>query len=195
MFFIFLAGALLFSSVIYPLSAKEVEKGPDSSIPVISSIIDTLQYTLKDTLKYKTISSLESIKDTAGNSQPTGVNKKSARDPLPQSLNASDIGDSSATIGRDLVFPIPGNADPYAGRIFLTDNEIISKLAGYHRVLGIFKIAGGAFGVLGGVALLDKADYTAFAISMMSLGGISISLGIWEMKFGAQFLQKSLPRK
>jgi hypothetical protein len=49
---------------------------------------------------------------------------------------------------------------------------------------GIFGVVGGLAGICAGVVALDKVDSTPLAISFLALGGISIGLGIWEMRLG-----------
>jgi hypothetical protein len=67
--------------------------------------------------------------------------------------------------------------------------EMFRTLGGFHKLMGIYGAVTGALGILAGVVLLDKPDDAAFAMSFITLGGISIGFGLWEINVGGKLLK------
>ena len=67
--------------------------------------------------------------------------------------------------------------------------EMFLTLGGFHKLMGIYGAVTGALGILAGVVLLDKPDDAAFAMSFITLGGISIGFGLWEINVGGKLLK------
>jgi hypothetical protein len=67
---------------------------------------------------------------------------------------------------------------------------IVGQFGEFHRLKGIYGLIAGTLGIFAGVVLLDKADSVPLAIASMSLGGVSIGLGLWEIKLGSSLLKK-----
>jgi hypothetical protein len=61
--------------------------------------------------------------------------------------------------------------------------------------MGIYGAVTGALGILAGVVLLDKPDDAAFAMSFITLGGISIGFGLWEINVGGKLLKYGTKEK
>jgi len=64
--------------------------------------------------------------------------------------------------------------------------ELFKALGGYHRLMGIYGVIGGALTILAGAILLDRTDAEPFAMSFLVVGGISVGLGLWEIKIGGK---------
>jgi hypothetical protein len=68
------------------------------------------------------------------------------------------------------------------------NKDLFRTLGGYHRLMGMYEMIGGVLTIIAGAMLLDKKDATTFAMSFFALGGVSIGLGLWEIKVGAKLL-------
>jgi hypothetical protein len=109
--------------------------------------------------------------------------------------NLSTTIDSSATksiekenLSANLKIPQNPQADSSIVPTVSISKQMFARLGELHRLRGIYGVVTGTLGILAGVILLDKADSAPFAMSFISLGGISISLGIWEIKIGRSLL-------
>jgi hypothetical protein len=71
-----------------------------------------------------------------------------------------------------------------------THKALLGQFGEFHRLKGIYGLLVGTFGILAGVVLLDKADSVPLAVTSMSLGGVSIGLGLWEIKLGSSLMGK-----
>jgi len=77
----------------------------------------------------------------------------------------------------------------------LANKEMFHRLGDYHRIMGIYGVIGGALTILAGAILLDKEDSTPFAMSFLVVGGISVGLGLWEIKLGAKLSEYKVGSK
>ena len=77
----------------------------------------------------------------------------------------------------------------------LKTKEMFHTLGSYHKLAGIYGAVTGALGILAGVILVDKPDDASFAIAFMTLGGISIGFGLWEINVGGKLLNYSAAGK
>ena len=67
-------------------------------------------------------------------------------------------------------------------------NLLLGKLGDFHKIMGMYTTVTGVVAILGGVLLLDRNGGMPFAISFLTLGGIAVGVGIWEINIGAQLL-------
>jgi hypothetical protein len=68
------------------------------------------------------------------------------------------------------------------------DAKSLKTLGRYHRLMGAYDVIGGALTILAGTVLLDKKGASPYAMCCIALGGISIGLGLWEIKVGGKLL-------
>ncbi|HUI90859.1 MAG TPA: hypothetical protein VLX68_01305 [Chitinivibrionales bacterium] len=47
--------------------------------------------------------------------------------------------------------------------------------------MGIYNISAGVLAVIAGAAILEKQDILPFSLSLVTLGGITVGIGIWEI--------------
>jgi hypothetical protein len=57
-------------------------------------------------------------------------------------------------------------------------------LGSYYRASGIYNIAAGMLAVLAGAAILNKEDILPFSLSLITLGGITVGIGVWDVSIG-----------
>ena len=109
----------------------------------------------------------------------------SAENTLPKIVDSSAIEGTKKEIFSPGLSLLNKNApdSSLAGQQAST-KELFVRLGEFHRLQGIYSLLVGTFGIIAGVVLLDKSDSVPFAITCMSLGGVSIGLGIWEIKIG-----------
>ena len=62
----------------------------------------------------------------------------------------------------------------------------LEKLGDFHKIMGMYTTVTGVVAILGGVLLLDRNGGMPFAISFLTLGGVALGVGIWEIKIGAE---------
>jgi hypothetical protein len=63
-------------------------------------------------------------------------------------------------------------------------NAMFKTLASYHRTMGIYNIAAGVLAILAGAAILNKEDILPFSLSLITLGGITVGIGVWDVSIG-----------
>lgn len=62
--------------------------------------------------------------------------------------------------------------------------EMFRKLGNFHKAMGIYNISAGILAVIAGAAILDKQDILPFSLSLITLGGITVGIGMWEITIG-----------
>ncbi|HMD69262.1 MAG TPA: hypothetical protein VKF42_10325 [Chitinivibrionales bacterium] len=62
--------------------------------------------------------------------------------------------------------------------------EMFRNLGRLHKGMGIFTVAAGAIAVIAGASILEKQDILPFSLSLITIGGIAMGLGAWEIKVG-----------
>ena len=63
--------------------------------------------------------------------------------------------------------------------------EMFRKLGNFHKAMGIYNISAGILAAIAGAAILDKADILPFSLSLITLGGITVGIGVWEITIGS----------
>jgi hypothetical protein len=174
----------LFFSVISTYASQ-----PDT---LKSKIISSgLQLNAKGVL-IQTNSSDEYFMDSGSNALPPTVPLKTqAMDSSDKSRDStSNVIDTKKT-GFLKQNPLAGMSSPE----LLKTKEMFKTLGGYHKLMGIYGMVTGVLGIVAGVVLLDRADDTPFAVSFITLGGISIGLGMWEIDVGGKLTYYSAAAK
>ncbi len=62
--------------------------------------------------------------------------------------------------------------------------ELFGELGVFHRAMGIYAAAAGALAVIVGSAVLDRQDILPYSLSLITFGGITAGIGIWEIRVG-----------
>jgi hypothetical protein len=57
-------------------------------------------------------------------------------------------------------------------------------MGNFHKAMGIYNISAGVLAVIAGAAILEKQDILPFSLSLITLGGITVGIGIWEITIG-----------
>ena len=120
---------------------------------------------------------------------------------LPASVVKPPITDTNRSFREPTFAPpvnaksnsiIQGNADinypVFNGSEALKTKEIFAGLGKYHKFMGAYGVLCGALGIIAGAMLIDKADDAPFAMSFITIGGISIGFGLWEINVGGKLL-------
>lgn len=141
-----------------------------------------LQLNAKSVL-LQTYSSDEYVVDTATTALPSA---NPAKSPAWDTTNKSPGSSLNSTQTKPLNQNFPHEM---SSQDLLKTKEIFRTLGSYHKLMGIYGTVTGALGILAGVILLDKSDDTAFAISFITLGGITIGFGLWEINIGGKLLK------
>jgi hypothetical protein len=63
--------------------------------------------------------------------------------------------------------------------------EMFRKLGNFHKAMGIYNISAGILAAIAGAAILNKADILPFSLSLITLGGITVGIGVWEISIGS----------
>jgi hypothetical protein len=63
--------------------------------------------------------------------------------------------------------------------------EMFRKLGNFHKAMGIYNVSAGILAAIAGAAILDKADILPFSLSLITLGGITVGIGVWEITIGS----------
>jgi hypothetical protein len=79
--------------------------------------------------------------------------------------------------------------DSFCAAQLLTAKAQLIQLGNFHRMSGISGMLTGAFCIFAGVVMLDKTQLVPLAITSMSLGGVFVGLGMWEIKIGFSLIQ------
>lgn len=109
-----------------------------------------------------------------------------AEDSLPRIIDSSAIeGTQKGILSPNLTSLSKNASDSSKTRLQTPTMELFVQLGELHRLKGIYSLLAGTFGILAGVVLLDRSDSVPLAIGCMSLGGVSIGLGLWEIKIGS----------
>jgi hypothetical protein len=88
----------------------------------------------------------------------------------PSKSTTDSLGLFKASCSRD---SLPQNA-----------REMFRSLGNFHKAMGIYNISAGILAVIAGAAILDKQDILPFSLSLITLGGITVGIGIWEITIG-----------
>ena len=103
--------------------------------------------------------------------------------------------DSSFVAAQKDSEPLPhpainlGKTDTSVTPLQARSQDIFLHLGEFHRLEGAYTLAAGFFGILAGAILLDKSDNIGIGMACISLGGISVGFGMWEIKFGQTLLK------
>jgi hypothetical protein len=109
---------------------------------------------------------------------------------LPRMIDSSSCDTAQKKALSDRSISLPDNASDSSGIALQSSGKALSvQLGEFHRFKGIYGLLAGTLGICAGVILLDKTDSVPLAISSMTLGGISIGIGLWEIKLGSAFLK------
>jgi hypothetical protein len=124
------------------------------------------------------------------------VQQSTESDTLAASLSAPD-SPSAAITGQQSVAAI-ATADMQPVHLALPDSAVakvlaqhallLGKLGDFHKIMGMYTTVTGVVALFGGVLLLDRKDGMPFAVSFLTIGGIAVGVGMWEIKIGAQLL-------
>jgi hypothetical protein len=66
----------------------------------------------------------------------------------------------------------------------LDTRALVARLGYYHRAFGAYTLVLGILAIGTGVAFLDKKEVSPFSVSCITLGGITVGIGIWEISMG-----------
>lgn len=77
-------------------------------------------------------------------------------------------------------------AAPCRDSVAAITKELFSSMGKYHTAMGIYNIAAGVLAVVAGAAILEKEDILPFSLSLVTLGGITVGIGIWEIHLGSK---------
>jgi hypothetical protein len=75
---------------------------------------------------------------------------------------------------------------PVADTLHQNAREMFRTLGNFHRAMGIYTVSAGILAVIAGAAILDKADILPFSLSLITLGGITAGIGVWEISIGSK---------
>jgi hypothetical protein len=103
---------------------------------------------------------------------------------LPPSTEHAITDSAAAAPAIDLSTVSP--AEPLITRCELRCKEASSELASFHRLKGIYGTVSGIVAILSGIILLDDAAKSGFGMALITLGGINVGLGLWEIKLGGR---------
>jgi hypothetical protein len=78
---------------------------------------------------------------------------------------------------------------PSADTMHLNAKEMFRKLGNFHKTMGIYNISAGILAVIAGAAILDKQDILPFSLSLITLGGITVGIGVWEITIGRTLIR------
>ena len=116
---------------------------------------------------------------------------------VPDTLSGALEADSAAIIQKQSVAKT-ASADMQPVSLALPDSavakvlaqhaQLLGKLGDFHKIMGMYTTVTGVVALFGGVLLLDRKDGMPFAVSFLTIGGIAVGVGMWEIKIGAQLL-------
>jgi hypothetical protein len=75
------------------------------------------------------------------------------------------------------------------------NKDLFKTIGEYHKLTGIYQVIEGAMIILAGAILINKEDYSTFAMSFIAVGGINIGLGLWEIKISSGLINNSCTLK
>jgi hypothetical protein len=104
-----------------------------------------------------------------------------ASGPVSTTASAAPVKDSLAR-GKDLT-----KTSVAKDTLQVNTTELFRNLGTFHKAMGIYMVAAGALAVIAGGAVLDKQDILPFSLSLITLGGITGGIGIWEISVGRTF--------
>jgi hypothetical protein len=105
------------------------------------------------------------------------VEKLTNNKPVPSTT--ATITDSQTVGSATLFAPV---TPPDSTRL---NPKIFRELGNFHKAAGIYNIVAGALAVVAGAAILQKEDILAFSLSLVTLGGITVGIGVWEISIGS----------
>jgi hypothetical protein len=110
------------------------------------------------------------------NAKPAGtpLQRPLGSQPLPGTVYLQPVP-SSSVLAKNL---IPSDTFQASTR------EIFRTLASFHKAMGIYSVVAGALAVIAGASILDKQDILPFSLSLITLGGVTGGIGIWEISIG-----------
>ena len=71
-----------------------------------------------------------------------------------------------------------------ADTLQVNTREMFRNLGTFHKAMGIYTVAAGALAVIVGAAVLDRQDILPYSLSLITLGGITCGIGVWEITIG-----------
>jgi hypothetical protein len=71
-----------------------------------------------------------------------------------------------------------------ADTLQVNTREMFRNLGTFHKAMGIYTVAVGALAVIVGAAVLDRQDILPYSLSLITLGGITGGIGVWEITIG-----------
>jgi hypothetical protein len=71
-----------------------------------------------------------------------------------------------------------------ADTLQVNTREMFRNLGTFHKAMGIYTVAAGALAVVVGAAILDRQDILPYSLSLITLGGITAGIGVWEIAIG-----------
>jgi hypothetical protein len=100
----------------------------------------------------------------------------------PQSAVSKTLPKSAAdSLG---LFGNPAKASLSRDSLQPNTREMFRSLGNFHKAMGIYNISAGILAVIAGAAILDKQDILPFSLSLITLGGITVGIGVWEITIG-----------
>lgn len=82
------------------------------------------------------------------------------------------------------LFSKSAKASPSRDSLQQNAREMFRRLGNFHKTMGIYNISAGILAVIAGAAILDKQDILPFSLSLITLGGITVGIGVWEITIG-----------
>jgi hypothetical protein len=138
------------------------------AFPVISA--SNLSASVKpDSSSRAAVTVVKQSASTDSSAAPQGVVSKT----LPKST-----ADSLGLFGK------PAKTSPSRDSLPLNARDMFRSLGNFHKAMGIYNISAGILAVIAGAAILDKQDILPFSLSLITLGGITVGIGVWEITIG-----------
>lgn len=140
-------------------------------------------------------SSAPQVADTGGRSaaKPTIVPPASSSDTslivedrTKAKLLPSASAKASSTAARDSAAAAKNmtGASTAGDTLKANTREMFRNLGRLHKGMGIFTVAAGVIAVIAGASILEKQDILPFSLSLITIGGIAVGLGVWEIEVG-----------
>ena len=108
---------------------------------------------------------------------------------IPDTSNKSKDLRVSSTTGKQTPLLKQNSPNGMPSPELLKTKEMFQTLGEYHKLMGIYGAVTGALGIIAGAVLLGRPDDASFAISFITLGGISIGFGLWEIHVGGKLVK------
>jgi hypothetical protein len=96
----------------------------------------------------------------------------------PEKKPLAKPADSLGLLGQ-----FAGTAQP-ADTLHVNMKEMFRTMGNFHKVMGIYNVSAGILAIIAGAAILEKEDILPFSLSLITLGGITVGIGVWEITIG-----------